>query len=59
MKSMIMGKKNEIAKTWISGQLSCTLIIPKKIALEYGLDEPSHVILERRDDGILIRRFEI
>lgn len=51
--------KNEIAKTWISGQNSCTLIIPKAIALEYGLDEPSHVVLERREEGILIRRVEI
>jgi hypothetical protein len=30
----------EIIKTWLTGQSSCTLIIPKKIAIEYGLDKP-------------------
>ena len=28
---------NEIAKTWISGQCSCTLIIKRELAQEYGL----------------------
>jgi bifunctional DNA-binding transcriptional regulator/antitoxin component of YhaV-PrlF toxin-antitoxin module len=51
--------KNEITKTWLSGQKSCTLIIPKAVAAEYGLQEPSHVIVERRKEGILIRRLEI
>jgi bifunctional DNA-binding transcriptional regulator/antitoxin component of YhaV-PrlF toxin-antitoxin module len=51
--------EKEIIKTWISGQRSCTLIIPKEIALEYGLDEPSHVVVERRKEGILIRKLEI
>lgn len=49
---------SEIAKTWISGQRSCTLIIKKELAEEYGLTEPSHVVLERRPDGILIRKLE-
>jgi hypothetical protein len=51
--------KSEIAKTWISGQHSATLIIERSIAEEYGLTEPSHVVLERRPDGILIRKLEI
>jgi hypothetical protein len=51
--------ENEIAKTWISGQKSCTLIIRRELAQEYGLLEPSHVVLERRPDGILIRKLEI
>lgn len=55
-------KKNEnqqeIVKTWISGQRSCTLIIPKEIALKYGLDEPSHVAVECIDEGILIRKIQ-
>jgi hypothetical protein len=48
--------KSEIAKTWISGQRSATLIIERSLAEEYGLTEPSHVVLERRPDGILIRK---
>jgi hypothetical protein len=51
--------KSEIAKTWISGQRSATLIIERSLAEEYGLTEPSHVVLERRPDGILIRKLEI
>lgn len=50
--------EKEIAKTWISGQNSCTLIIEKKLAAEYGLTEPSHIILERRPEGILIRKLQ-
>jgi len=49
----------EITRTWISGQNSCTLIIPKSVAKEYGLESPSHVIVERTERGILIRKLEI
>ena len=50
---------NEIAKTWISGQKSVTLIIERKLAEEYDLIDPQHVILERRPEGILIRKLKI
>jgi hypothetical protein len=49
----------EIIKTWLTGQSSCTLIIPKKIAVECGLDKPSHVIIEQKDGGIFIKKFEL
>jgi hypothetical protein len=52
-------ENKEIIKTWVAGQHSCTLVIPKGFAREYGLDEPSHVIVEGRPDGILIRKLEI
>ena len=51
--------KKEIIKTWLAGQHSCTLIIPKDFAKLYGLDEPSHVIVEGTKDGILIRKLDI
>ena len=51
--------KREIVKTWLAGQHSCTLIIPKDFARLYGLDEPSHVIVEGTKDGILIRKLDI
>jgi len=51
--------KKEIVKTWLAGQHSCTLIIPKEFAKLYGLDEPSHVIVEGTHDGILIRKLDI
>jgi len=54
-------KKNnkEIIKTWLTGNRSCTLVIPKEFAKEYGLDDPSHVIVERTELGILIRKLEV
>ena len=52
-------QKNEIAKTWISGQTSVTLIIEKKLAQDYGLEYPQYVMLERRPEGILIKKMEL
>jgi hypothetical protein len=52
-------EKKEIVKTWLAGQYSCTLIIPKEFAKEYGLDKPSHVIVEGTSEGILIRKLVI
>jgi hypothetical protein len=34
-------------KIWITGNCSATLVIPKDFAKEYGLDKPSHVIVEK------------
>jgi hypothetical protein len=48
--------KKEIIKTWLTGKQSCTLVIPKDFAKEYGLDEPSHVVVEGTSEGILIRK---
>lgn len=60
IKNIIIEKNNnkiqEIAKTWISGQKSVTLIIERKLAEEYDLIDPQHVILERKPEGILIRK---
>jgi hypothetical protein len=49
----------EVVKTWLAGQHSCTLVIPKDFAKVYGLDQPSHVVIEGRPDGILIKRLEL
>jgi len=51
--------KKEIIKTWLTGQKSCTLIIPKEIAARYNLLEPSHVVVEETESGILIRKLEV
>jgi hypothetical protein len=50
--------KKEIAKTWISGQKSVTLIIERSLAEEYDLINPQYVVLERKPEGILIRKLE-
>jgi len=49
----------QIIKTWLTGQTSCTLVIPKDFAREYGLDKPSHVIIEKRPEGLLIKKLKI
>jgi hypothetical protein len=56
----IENKNNkEIIKTWLTGQHSCTLVIPKEFAKEYGLEEPSHVIVEGTSEGILIKKLAL
>jgi hypothetical protein len=52
-------ERKEITKIFLSNKLSATLIIPIEIARRHGLEKPSHVIVEERPDGILIRRLEI
>jgi hypothetical protein len=52
-------KKKEIIKTWLTGQHSCTLVIPREFAKGYGLDKPSHVVVEKKPEGILIRKIEL
>jgi hypothetical protein len=48
--------KVEVVKRWLTGQHSCTLIIPRELAIDYRLDEPSHVILQKTPVGLLFRR---
>jgi hypothetical protein len=54
-----MSELKEITKTFLSGKLSATLVIPIEIVRRYGLEKPAHVIIEERPDGILIRRLTI
>ena len=49
----------EIVRTWLTGKSSCTLVIPKEFAKEYGLDIPSHVIIEKRTEGLLIKKLDL
>jgi hypothetical protein len=49
----------QIVRTWLAGHSSCTLVIPKDFAREYGLDKPSHVIIQGTPQGILIKKLEI
>jgi hypothetical protein len=52
-------KRERVTHTFLSGKLSSTLIIPIEIARKYGIDQPSNVIVEEREDGILIRKLVI
>ncbi|HJT47208.1 MAG TPA: hypothetical protein VJ729_03415 [Nitrososphaeraceae archaeon] len=48
-----------ITKTFLSGRLSATLVIPIEIARRHGLEKPAHVVVLETPEGILIRRLEI
>jgi hypothetical protein len=49
----------QIKKIFLINKISACLIIPIEIARKYGLNEPSHVIVEEKPEGILIRKLEI
>jgi hypothetical protein len=60
MESKVNSTNNkEIIKTWLTGHHSCTLVVPREFARQYGLDEPSHVIIEGKPEGILIKKIEL
>ena len=48
-----------ITYIYLSGRLSATLIIPIEIARKYGIDKPSNVVVEEKENGILIRKLEV
>jgi hypothetical protein len=54
-----MSENKEIAKTFLSGKLSATLVIPIEIARRYGLEKPAHVVVEERSEGILIKKLQV
>lgn len=49
----------QIVRTWITGKSSCTLVIPKDFAKEFDLDNPSHVVIKKTDEGLLIRKLNL
>lgn len=58
LKNQINSEKIDIGKTWITNSSSCTLTIPKEISKIYGLDKPSYIIIEKMNDGILIKKLQ-
>jgi hypothetical protein len=54
-----MSELKKVTHTFLSGRLSATLIIPIDTARKYGLDRPANVVVEEKNDGILIRKLEI
>lgn len=57
--SQVKGTTKGLSKVWPTNKISATLIIPIDIARKYDLNEPSHVVVEERPDGILIRKLEL
>jgi hypothetical protein len=49
----------QVRKIFLTNKISATLIIPIELARKHGLNEASHVIVEERAEGILIRKLKI
>jgi len=49
----------DIAKIFLINKISATLIIPIDIARKYGIDKPANVIVEEKEEGILIRKLQV
>ena len=54
-----MTEIKDVTRTFLTGRLSATLVIPIEIARRNGLEKPTHVIVEERPEGILIRKLVI
>lgn len=54
-----MTEFKKIKHTFLSGNISSTLVIPIDTAHKYGLDKSANVVVEERDEGILIRKVEV
>lgn len=56
----LQNQKKQISPIFLSNKISSTLIIPIKLAQKFHLNEPNtHVVLEERDEGILIKKLVI
>jgi hypothetical protein len=58
------GTMRNVTSTFLSGHAkdsrgSCTVIIANKIAKKYGIYNPTPILVEGTDKGILIRKIEI
>ena len=54
-----MLENKRIRSTFLSGKLSATLVIPIDIARRHGLNQPSQVVVEETENGILIRKLDL
>jgi hypothetical protein len=54
-----MQQGKHITSTFLSGKLSATLVIPIDIARRQGLEQPSQVVVEETENGILIRKLDL
>jgi hypothetical protein len=52
-------KNQGISKIWLTNDLSATLIIPIDIARKYDLHRGNHVVVEGKEEGILIRKLKL
>ena len=51
-----MSRISELQGRYMSGKYTCVLVIPKGIARKFQIDNPSRVIIEGTEEGILIKK---
>jgi antitoxin component of MazEF toxin-antitoxin module len=49
----------KVSKIFASGHSAACLVIPKKVAVQHGLIDDAHVIVESTEQGILIRKVDL
>jgi len=54
-----MKQQKHVSTIFLSNGISSTLVIPRKMALKCGLDKPTHVTLEEKLGGILIKKLKL
>ena len=59
LQNEINSEMNVISKTLRTGQGSCTLTIPKRLAIAEGIHNPSYVIIKKIKQGLLIKKLEL
>ncbi len=55
---VLMVNKKHLTSTYLSGKISCTIIIPREIAKKYKIDKPCYVSVEETEAGILVKKVE-
>ena len=58
---MKQSPNKEIVRTWMCGKnkTSTTLVIPKQFAEWADIMPPCNIVIEKREDGLLIRKLNI
>jgi antitoxin component of MazEF toxin-antitoxin module len=56
---VLVREQKTVSSIFKTGSGSSTLIIPKQLAKQSGLDEPCHVVIESTQNGILIKKLDL
>lgn len=56
---MVENTNKKIATTWLTGQSSCTMVIPREFAVDLGLDKPSNVTVTKEGKRLIVEKLDI
>jgi hypothetical protein len=54
-----ISSNKKIATTWLTGQSSCTMVIPRDFAVDLGLDKPSNVTVTKEGKRLIVEKLDI